>query len=114
MDNTELKIIDVLEGSGKSVVKGALVICHYVGYLDDGTKFDSSYDRGKPFQFVIGSGRVIKGWDIGIMGMKIGGKRKLYVPYQFGYGERQIGQMIKPYSNLHFEVELIDVLTRDD
>lgn len=114
MENTELKITDIQIGTGETVVKGALVICHYTGYLDDGTKFDSSLDRGKPFQFVIGSGRVIKGWDIGIMGMKIGGKRKLFVPHQLGYGERQVGSLIMPYSNLTFEVELIDVLTRDN
>ncbi len=114
MENQELKITDLITGDGKEVVKGALVICHYQGFLDDGTKFDSSLDRGKPFQFVIGSGRVIKGWDIGIMGMKIGGKRKLFVPAHLAYGERQIGDIIKPNSNLHFEVELLDVLTRDD
>ena len=114
MENQELKITDLITGDGKEVVKGALVICDYQGFLDDGTKFDSSLDRGKPFQFVIGSGRVIKGWDIGIMGMKIAGKRKLFVPSHLAYGERQIGDIIKPNSNLHFEVELLDVLTRDD
>lgn len=114
MDNPELSITDTLLGTGKGAVKGALLITHYEGFLEDGTKFDSSLDRGKPFQFVIGSGRVIKGWDLGIMGMKVGGKRTLFVPSNLGYGERQVGAYIKPHSNLIFHVELLDVLTRDD
>jgi len=109
----ELIITDEIIGEGKTVVKGALVICHYSGFLDDGTKFDSSLDKGKPFQFVIGSNRVIKGWDQGLMGMKVGGKRKLFVPSHLAYGERKIGDMIPPHSNLHFEIELLEVLTRD-
>lgn len=110
---TELKITDTLEGTGKAAVKGALLLCQYEGFLEDGTKFDSSYDHGRPFQFVIGSGRVIKGWDQGIMGMKEGGKRTLHVPAHLAYGERQIGQFIKPNSNLIFYVELLEVRTRD-
>jgi peptidylprolyl isomerase len=110
----DLEIIDIEVGNGKEAVKGALLITQYEGFLEDGTKFDSSLDRGKPFQFVIGSGRVIKGWDQGIMGMKVGGKRKLNVPSHLAYGERQIGTLIKPYSNLIFTVELLEVLTRDD
>ncbi len=86
----------------------------YEGFLEDGTKFDSSYDRGKPFQCVIGTGRVIKGWDQGVIGMKVGGKRRLFVPSHLAYGERQIGQFIKPNSNLIFTIELLEVLTRDD
>lgn len=109
----ELVITDIELGTGKEVVKGALVICHYNGYLENGTKFDSSVDKGRPFQFVIGSGRVIKGWDQGVMGMKEGGKRKLFVPSHLAYGERQIGTMIPPHSNLHFDIEVIEVLTRD-
>ncbi|MCB6184956.1 FKBP-type peptidyl-prolyl cis-trans isomerase [Leeia sp. TBRC 13508] len=111
---TELQIEDLVEGDGKACVKGALIQAHYTGWLEDGTKFDSSHDRGKPFQTVIGSGRVIKGWDIGMMGMKVGGKRKLFVPAHLGYGDRQVGQHIKPGSNLIFEIELLEVLTRDD
>ncbi len=111
---SELKIIDTLEGTGDVVVKGALVICHYTGYLEDGTKFDSSLDRGTPFQFVIGSKRVIQGWDIGIMGMKVGGKRTLEVPAQLAYGERQIGKIIPPNSSLIFHVELLEVRVRDE
>ena len=113
MDKTQLQMTDTIEGTGKAVVKGALVIVHYDGFLEDGTKFDSSIAKGKPFQFVIGSGRVIKGWDQGVMGMKVGGKRTLYVPAELGYGDRQIGNIIPPHSNLLFHIELLDVLTRD-
>lgn len=113
MNTNELQITDVVVGAGKETVKGALLIVEYTGYLDDGTKFDSSLDKGRPFQFVFGTGRVIKGWDQGLVGMKVGGKRKLFVPSHLAYGERQIGNLIKPHSNLSFEVELLDVLTRD-
>lgn len=113
MENKELQITDTLEGTGKTVVKGALVICNYEGFLEDGTKFDSSFDHGRPFQFVIGSGRVIKGWDQGLMGMKEGGKRTLHVPAHLGYGERQMGKFITPHSNLIFYVELIEVRPRE-
>lgn len=112
--NNELQVIDIMVGEGKTVVKGALIKTNYIGTLEDGTKFDSSYDRGRIFECVIGTGRVIKGWDIGLMGMKVGGKRKLYVPAHLAYGERQIGAHIKSNSNLIFEIELLEVLTRDD
>ena len=111
---SELAITDIEIGEGKEAVKGALITTQYTGYLQDGTKFDSSYDKGRPFQCVIGTGRVIKGWDIGIMGMKVGGKRKLFVPAHLAYGEREIGAHIKPHSDLNFEIELLEVLTRDD
>lgn len=110
----ELRIEDIQLGDGKAVVKGALITTQYRGTLEDGTVFDSSYDKGRPFQCVIGTGRVIKGWDIGLMGMQVGGKRKLFVPAHLAYGERQIGAHIKPNSNLVFEIELLEVLTRDD
>ncbi|MCY1342804.1 FK506-binding protein [compost metagenome] len=110
----ELQITDIQLGDGKEVVKGALITTQYRGTLEDGTEFDSSYARGKPFQCVIGTGRVIKGWDIGLQGMKVGGKRKLFVPAHLAYGERQVGAHIKPGSNLMFEIELLEVLTRDD
>jgi peptidylprolyl isomerase len=113
MTQKELQITDTVVGEGKSVVKGALLIVQYEGFLEDGTKFDSSFDRGKPFQCVIGTGRVIKGWDLGLMGMKEGGKRTLFVPSHLAYGERQIGQLIKPHSHLTFNIELLEVLTRD-
>lgn len=109
----DLKITDTLVGTGKASVKGALIICHYEGFLDDGTKFDSSFDHGRPFQFVIGSGRVIKGWDLGLMGMKEGGKRTLFVPSHLAYGERQIGKFIQPHSNLTFHIELLEVRPRE-
>ena len=112
--NDELQIEDLLPGDGKAVVKGALITTQYRGWLEDGTCFDSSYQRGKPFQCVIGTGRVIKGWDQGLMGMRVGGKRKLWVPAHLAYGERQIGAHITPNSNLIFEIELLEVLTRDD
>ena len=110
----ELQIEDIVQGDGKAVVKGALITTHYRGQLEDGTTFDSSHERGKPFQCVIGTGRVIKGWDQGLMGMRVAGKRKLFVPSHLAYGERQIGEHIKPNSNLLFEIELLEVLTRDD
>lgn len=114
MAMNELKIEEIAVGTGKAAVKGALISTQYTGYLEDGTKFDSSFDRGQPFQCVIGTGRVIKGWDQGLMGMQVGGKRKLFVPAHLAYGERSIGAHIKPNSNLIFEIELLEVLTRDD
>lgn len=113
MNFNELKIIDTVIGTGKETSRGALCFVQYEGFLEDGTKFDSSIERGKPFQFVFGTGRVIKGWDQGLVGMKEGGKRTLHVPADFAYGERQVGALIKPYSNLIFDVELLEVLTRD-
>lgn len=109
----ELQVEDIQLGDGKAVVKGALITTQYRGWLEDGSSFDSSYDRGKPFQCVIGTRRVIQGWDQGLMGMKVGGKRKLWVPAHLGYGERQVGA-IPPNSNLIFEIELLEVLTRDE
>ncbi len=114
MSTNELQITDIEVGTGKEAVKGALIVVQYEGFLSDGTKFDSSYDRGRPFQCVIGTGRVIKGWDMGMMGMKVGGKRELFVPSHLAYGERQIGALIKPHSDLKFTVELLEVHTRDE
>ena len=111
--SSELQITDVQVGDGKEVVKGALITTHCTGTLADGSVFDSSHQRGKPFQCVIGTGRVIKGWDQGLMGMKVGGKRTLFVPAHLGYGERTMGA-IPPGSDLRFEIELLEVLTRDD
>lgn len=110
----ELIITELVEGDGKAAVKGALITTHYRGFLADGTPFDSSYDKNKPFQCVIGTGRVIKGWDQGIMGMKVGGKRKLEVPAHLAYGERAMGKVIPANSDLVFEIELLEVITRDD
>lgn len=110
----ELKIDDLVVGEGKACVKGALILTHYTGWLEDGTKFDSSHDRGRPFECVIGTRRVIAGWDQGLMGMKVGGKRRLWVPAHLAYGERQVGPFITPHSNLLFEIELLEVRTRDE
>lgn len=111
---TELHIEDLVTGEGRACVKGALITTHYTGWLTDGTRFDSSHDRGRPFQCVIGTGRVIKGWDQGLMGMCVGGRRRLRVPAHLAYGERQVGPLIPPHSDLVFEIELLEVLTRDD
>lgn len=112
--SNELRVEDLQAGDGKEAVKGALITTQYRGWLEDGSEFDSSYSRGKPFQCVIGTGRVIKGWDQGLMGMKVGGKRRLFVPAHLAYGDRQMGAHITPNSNLTFEIELLEVLTRDD
>ena len=112
--STEVKIEDLIEGTGKAAERGALITAHYRGWLEDGTEFDSSYKRGEPFQIVLSNNRVIQGWILGLKGMKTGGKRKLWVPAALAYGERQIGNMIPPNSNLVFEIELLEVLTRDD
>ncbi len=109
----ELKITDHALGNGKEIAKGALCLAHYEGFLSDGTLFDSSHQKGKPFQFVFGTGRVIKGWDQGLVGMKEGGKRELFVPSHLAYGERQIGALIRPHSSLRFVIELLEVRTRD-
>lgn len=110
---TDLKVTDTEEGNGIAAEKGALVICHYTGLLEDGTKFDSSLDRGRPFEFVLGAGRVIKGWDLGLVGMKPGGKRTLHIPAQLAYGDRQVGPLIAPNSNLIFHIEMIEVRPRE-
>ncbi|MBB6342948.1 peptidylprolyl isomerase [Pseudomonas fluvialis] len=112
--NDELRIEDIQLGEGKAAVKGALITTQYRGFLEDGSSFDSSYERGKPFQCVIGTGRVIKGWDQGLMGMRVGGKRKLWVPAALAYGERGMGSRVPADANLIFEIELLEVLTRDD
>ncbi|HCU65612.1 MAG TPA: FKBP-type peptidylprolyl isomerase [Rheinheimera sp.] len=110
----ELKIEDLVVGEGKAAVRGALITSHYRGFLADGTEFDSSYRRGEAFQCVLSNGRVIQGWVLGLQGMKVGGKRRLWVPAHLAYGERQIGTMIPPNSDLCFDIELLEVLTRDD
>lgn len=110
----ELKIEDLRLGDGKAAVRGALITTQYRGFLEDGTEFDSSYRRGEHFQSVLSNGRLIQGWVLGLQGMKVGGLRKLWVPAHLAYGERQVGGMIPPHSNLIFEIELLEVLTRDD
>ena len=109
---TELKITDQHIGAGREAGKGALVKVNYEGFLENGQKFDSSIDRGRPFSFVLGAGKVIKGWDQGLMGMKEGGKRKLHIPASLAYGPRAVGS-IPPNSNLIFEIELLEALPRE-
>lgn len=104
-----IKIEDSAPGSGKEVEAGDNITIHYTGTLLDGSKFDSSIDRGIPFQTQIGVGRLIQGWDIGIVGMKVGGKRKLTIPSELGYGERGAGAKIPGGATLVFEVELLKI-----
>ena len=104
-----LEYEDIVEGTGVSPQEGQTAVVHYVGTLTNGAKFDSSVDRGAPFSFPLGQGRVIKGWDEGVATMKVGGKRKLTVPSHLAYGSRSPGAGIPPNATLLFEVELLDV-----
>ena len=105
----ELKIKDIKTGTGAEAVVGAEVTVHYTGWLLDGTKFDSSHDRKRPFSFTPGQGRVIQGWEKGVLGMKVGGKRELIIPPELGYGKRGAGGVIPPNATLKFEIALLDV-----
>jgi peptidylprolyl isomerase len=104
-----LKYVDTVVGGGPTPRTGQIVTVHYTGRLADGTKFDSSLDRGQPFSFVIGTGQVIKGWDEGVATMRVGGKRRLIIPPALGYGQRGFSNVIPPNAELHFDVELLDV-----
>lgn len=104
-----LKYVDVVVGKGASPTPGKQVKVHYTGTLENGKKFDSSVDRKEPFSFIIGVGQVIKGWDEGVMTMKVGGKRKLTIPANLGYGSQGAGGVIPPNATLLFDVELLDV-----
>jgi len=104
-----LRYVDIVEGEGPQPKKGQLVFVHYTGWLEDGTKFDSSLDRNEAFSFRIGAGRVIRGWDEGVATMKVGGKRRLTIPSRLGYGARGAGGVIPPNATLVFEIELLQV-----
>ena len=106
---TGLEYVDLVEGTGARPKPGETVSVHYTGWLKSGQKFDSSVDRGQPFAFPIGKGRVIKGWDEGVATMKVGGKRKLIIPAHLGYGDRGASNVIPPGATLIFEVELLGV-----
>ncbi|OGN05770.1 MAG: hypothetical protein A2750_04270 [Candidatus Yanofskybacteria bacterium RIFCSPHIGHO2_01_FULL_45_42] len=104
-----LVALDVVVGTGKSAENGDTLSAHYVGALEDGTVFDESYGRGQPIQFVLGAGQLIQGWELGLVGMKEGGKRRLVIPPELGYGERGAGNAIPPNATLLFEIELVGV-----
>lgn len=104
-----LKYVDQVVGTGDAAVAGKTASVHYTGWLENGKKFDSSVDRGQPFSFPLGAGQVIKGWDEGVQGMKVGGKRKLTIPSDLGYGSRGAGGVIPPNATLIFDVELLGV-----
>jgi len=104
-----LQYIDLKIGYGEDARRGDTVSVHYTGWLEDGTKFDSSLDRGRPFSFPLGRGRVIAGWDQGVKGMRVGGTRRLMIPAKLGYGKRGAGELIPPGANLVFEVQLLAV-----
>ncbi len=105
-----LQYDDSTVGTGTEAVAGKMVEVHYTGTLANGTKFDSSHDRNRPFSFKLGAGKVIKGWDEGVAGMKVGGKRKLVIPANLGYGAQGAGGVIPPNAELTFEVELLKVI----
>ena len=105
----QLRAEIVQEGEGEGAKNGDKLTVHYVGILEDGTKFDSSVDRGQPFQVTLGAGQVIQGWDLGLVGMLKNEVRRLFIPYQLGYGEQGAGEMIPPNSNLIFEVQLLEI-----
>ena len=111
-ENNEAKTVKIetlQQGSGEAAKTGDLVTVHYTGTLENGTKFDSSLDRGTPLDFTLGENRVIQGWELGVLGMKVGEKRKLTIPSELGYGSQGAGEVIPPNATLIFEVELLKI-----
>ncbi|MCT1455874.1 FKBP-type peptidyl-prolyl cis-trans isomerase [Kocuria rhizophila] len=107
---TELRIVDEIQGAGKEATPGATVSCHYVGVTySGGEEFDASWNRGEPLDFTVGIGQVIQGWDQGLLGMKVGGRRRLEIPSEMAYGKRGAGAQIGPDETLIFVVDLLDV-----
>ncbi len=104
-----LEVHEIERGFGDVARAGKTVSVHYTGYLENGTKFDSSLDRGEPFTFALGAGKVIRGWDEGLVGMKVGGRRKLVIPPDLAYGKKGAGRLIPPDATLVFDVELMSV-----
>lgn len=108
-EEVKVKITDEKVGTGAEAKKGDVLQVHYTGWLKDGTKFDSSKDRNKPFEFTLGAGMVIQGWDKGMVGLKVGGVRKLVIPYELAYGKRGRPPVIPPEAELTFQVELLQI-----
>ncbi|MDO4919493.1 FKBP-type peptidyl-prolyl cis-trans isomerase [Kocuria sp.] len=107
---TELRVVDVVEGTGRAAEPGNTVSCHYVGVTySGGEEFDASWNRGEPLDFTVGVGQVIQGWDQGLLGMKVGGRRRLEIPSEMAYGKRGAGALIGPDEALIFVVDLLDV-----
>lgn len=104
-----LGVQDIVIGNGQTAESGDTLNAHYVGALENGTVFDNSYDRGQPIEFILGSGQLIKGWELGLIGMKEGGKRRLVIPPELGYGAKGAGKAIPPNATLLFEIELVSV-----
>lgn len=112
-DNSQVKVKDIEAGQGIEATKGSLCFIQYEGRLADGTIFDSTRKHGRPFELVLGSKKIIQGMSQGIIGMRVGGRREIYIPSILAYGERQVGELIKPHSDLIFIVELLEARPRE-